>query len=315
MIVTTVLGWLVWRLPSPALDSARPWWTILVLAGLLVLTFSLQGHGAARGSVIAVGVIWLHLAAMIIWLGGLPLLILALRQAVIPAAVLVPRFSEAALICVGTIILTGGYNAFVYVRSGEALTATTYGQAIIAKTGLFAVLYILGSINLFYWSPHLQGESSSAQKGLIRTVRLEIAFGVILLLAVAILSGVAPALDALQAHREQGIIGTAKVDGVDMLVHVLPGESGENEIGVEFQDPRPGASAVPPEILVRLTSLSMDMGTQQIEATSIDGLRYTARGTYFSMTGPWEIEIILRRPGFNDVRHSFELNIEDVPSP
>ena len=101
-----------------------------------------------------------------------------------------------------------------------------------------------------------------------------------------VLSGVFPAFDALQAQREQGFIERANVDGVDMLVRVAPGEAGDHEIGVEFNDTRPGAAMVAPEVLLRLTALSMDMGTQQVQATSADGLRYSARGSYFPMTGP-----------------------------
>jgi copper transport protein len=242
------------------------------------------------------------------------MLFLALRRGEFPASVLVPRFSEAALISVGLILATGLYNAFAYVQTGEALIATTYGRALIAKTGIFAFLYILGTVNLFYLSPRLHEEGNNAQNALGRTVRLEMALGILLLLVVGILSGVAPAFEALKTRQEQGIIETASVDGVDMLLRVVPGASGENEIGVEFTDPRPGASAVQPEVLLRLTSMSMDMGTQQVQALSVDGLRYTARGSYFSMAGPWELEIIIRRPGYNDIRHAFELEIQNMSS-
>jgi hypothetical protein len=49
----------------------------------------------------------------------------------------------------------------------------------------------------------------------------------------------------------------------------------DNEIGVEFSDTRPGAAMVAPGVLLRLTALSMDVGTRQVEATSADGLRYS----------------------------------------
>lgn len=310
LLSIVVLGWFVAELPSPGRGPTRSWWVILMLGSIIVLTFSLQGHGAARGSILGVAAIWLHLAATIVWLGGLPMLFLALRQAGVPATALVPRFSEAALFSVGIIIATGSYNVFAYVQTGEALTATTYGGTLIVKTGIFAFLFTLGTINLFFLSPRLQEEGNKARKGLLRTVRTEIALGILLLLAVGILSAVSPAFEALQAHKEQGIIETASVDGVDMLLRIMPGEGGENEIGVEFTDPRPGAAAVAPEVLLRLTATAMDMGTQQVETTSVDGLRYTARGSFFSMTGPWELEVILRRPGFNDIRQTFELNIQ-----
>jgi copper transport protein len=250
---------------------------------------------------------------MTVWLGGLPMLFLALRQGDVSASVLVPRFSEAALISVGLIIATGVYNAFAYVQTGEALLATTYGRTLIAKTGIFAFLYILGTVNLFYLSPRLQ-EGNTAHRALGRTIRFEMVLGILLLLAVGILAGVSPAFEALQARQEQGIIETARVDSVNLLIRVVPGEGGENEIGVEFTDPRPGANAVTPEVLLRLTALDMNMGTQQVQTTSVDGLRYAARGSYFPMAGPWELEIIIRRPGYNDIRHVFELEIQGPSS-
>jgi copper transport protein len=279
------------------------------------LTFSLQGHGAARGSALGVVIIWLHLAAMAIWLGGLPMLFLALRQGDVPASVLVTRFSEAALISVGLIVATGIYNAYAYVKTVEAVIATTYGRALIVKTGIFALLYALGTVNLFYLSPRLREGDNNARKGLFRTIGIEMALGILLLLGVGILAGVAPAFNALQARQAMGFIDTTSMDGVDLLVRVMPAEEGENEIGVEFTDTRAGVMSGAPEVLLRLTMTEMDLGTQEIRTISADGLRYTARGSYFTMTGPWEMEVIIRRPGYNDIRHTFLLDIQKKPSP
>jgi copper transport protein len=239
------------------------------------------------------------------------MLFLALRQEGVVPSMLVPRFSQAALISVATLVATGIYNGITFIGTTAALTDTTYGRSVISKTVFFALLLTLGTINLFYLSPRLRQAIPTGRKGLTYTVPLEMALGIILLLAVGVLSGVFPAFDALQAQREQGLIERANVDGVDILVRVAPGEAGDNEIGVEFSDTRPGAAMVAPEVLLRLTALSMDMGTQQVEATSADGLRYSARGSYFPMTGPWELEVIIRRTGFNDVRRIFQLEIQD----
>jgi len=99
-------------------------------------------------------VIWLHLAATTVWLCGLPMLFLALRQGGIPAAKLVPRFSQAALFSVGILIVTGIYNAISYVGIPKAFIATTYGRALIIKTGIFTFLLTLGAVNLFVWTWH-----------------------------------------------------------------------------------------------------------------------------------------------------------------
>jgi len=33
------------------------------------------------------------------------------------------------------------------------------------------------------------------------------------------------------------------------------------------------------------------------------------RGSYLSVAGPWQVEVIVRRAGFDDVRHTFELRV------
>jgi copper transport protein len=315
MLLIVVLGIVVLALPSPGNGSVRTWLLILLLGGAILLTFSLLGHGAARGSAVGVVMIWLHFAATALWLGGLPMLFLSLRLTDVPAPVLVPRFSNPALVSVGVLVMTGLYNGITFVGTTEALTATTYGRSLIVKTAIFASLLALGAINLLYISPHLREIGSNARNLLSRTVRFEMALAVVLLSAVGVLSGVFPAFEALQSHRDQGLIETARVDGVNLLLRVAPAKAGDNEIGIEFSDRRPGAEGIAPEVLVRLTERTMNMGTQQVEATSIDGRRYSARGTYFPMAGPWELEIIIRRPGFNDVRQAFEVEIQDPSSP
>jgi hypothetical protein len=139
--------------------------------------------------------------------------------------------------------------------------------------------------------------------------------GMFLLLAVGVMTGVAPAFDALEARHQQGIIQTTRVDGVSLMLRVAPGQVGDNEFGIEFTDPRPGAASASPEVLLRFTMTSMDMGTQQVKTTSVDGRRYTARGSYFSMSGPWRVEVILRRAGFDDVHQTFDLNIQSEALP
>lgn len=55
--------------------------------------------------------------------------------------------------------------------------------------------------------------------------------------------------------------------------------------------------------------VGMDMGELQTETASTDTQRFTARGNYVSMGGRWQIEVIVRRAGFDDVRHTFEMDI------
>ena len=63
---------LAWRLPPAGRGAAWPWWALLAVGGVVVLTLSLLSHAAASpAATIAIPLDWLHLVAMIAWLGGL----------------------------------------------------------------------------------------------------------------------------------------------------------------------------------------------------------------------------------------------------
>jgi hypothetical protein len=53
----------------------------------------------------------------------------------------------------------------------------------------------------------------------------------------------------------------------------------------------------------------MTMGKLQTEAARSEGERYTTRGSFTSMGGRWNIEVVLRRAGFDDITHVFQVDI------
>jgi hypothetical protein len=130
------------------------------------------------------------------------------------------------------------------------------------------------------------------------------------LLASGVMTAVSPARDALLAQRRLGILQIARMGDVQMKLLVAPGQVGDNEFGVDILDRRPGAEQVAGQVLLRFTSIDMNMGTIQVETVSQDGLRYVARGSYLSMAGAWQVEVILRKPRFDDVRKTFILQTQ-----
>ena len=74
-------------------------------------------------------------------------------------------------------------------------------------------------------------------------------------------------------------------------------------------DKRPGAQQAPAKVLLRFDMQGMAMGKLQTETQTTDRERYTARGSFTSMGGCWNVEVVLRRAGFDDVSHTFQLDI------
>ncbi len=301
--------------------SPRRWWLAAALCTGIVATFSLQSHAAALSSITGTALDWLHFAAVSVWMGGLlPLAVAMYRtrtqgeEAGYPAlSALVPRFSWIALSSMTLIVLTGVYNGFLLTRTLDAVTDTSYGRVLLVKFLIVMVLVALGAINLKVLTPRLAHAGLDAARWLGRTVRLELALGVGVLLAAGLLTSLAPAYDALQAQQRLGFTGWASEDGVNLTLRIAPVKVGEDEFGVDVDDTRPGASANPATVLLRIKTLDQDLGLTEVQMASAGGQRYTARGAYFAQAGNWAVDVIVRRPGFNDVRHRFTLALAGAP--
>ncbi|QIZ01773.2 copper resistance CopC/CopD family protein [Streptomyces sp. S1D4-11] len=122
-----------------------------VVAAGLAASWAMAEH-ASTGiqASLAMPVDVLHLLAVAVWLGGLSTLLVALFRA--PAetqidAVAVRRFSRVAFGSVTVLAATGIYQSWRQVGSWSALTGTWYGQLLLIKISLVAVLIGIGWIS------------------------------------------------------------------------------------------------------------------------------------------------------------------------
>ncbi|WP_406452412.1 copper resistance protein CopC [Streptomyces sp. NBC_00876] len=112
-----------------------------VIAAGIAGTWALAEHASAGIQPgIAMPVDVLHLLAVAAWLGGLAALLVALYRTPGITAAAVRRFSRIAFISVLVLTATGIYQSWRQVGSWSALTGTGYGQLLLVKVGLVAVL-------------------------------------------------------------------------------------------------------------------------------------------------------------------------------
>ncbi|MFB7913747.1 copper resistance protein CopC [Streptomyces sp. NPDC056061] len=112
-----------------------------VIAAGIAGTWSLAEHastGIQTGIAMPVDV--LHLLAVAAWLGGLAALLVALYRTPDVEAAAVGRFSRIAFGSVVVLTATGIYQSWRQVGTWSALTGTGYGQLLLAKVALVAVL-------------------------------------------------------------------------------------------------------------------------------------------------------------------------------
>jgi len=140
-------------------------------AAAVLIVPGAAGHAAQtspRGVTLALD--WLHLVSGSVWLGGLVgLLIIWQSQAatrrVAVLSVVVPRFSDVALVSVLVVAATGVGEAIVHMPAVNALWETGYGQAILVKSGLLLAAALIASGNLLRSKPALVAAGARVQGG------------------------------------------------------------------------------------------------------------------------------------------------------
>ncbi|MEV5531694.1 copper resistance CopC/CopD family protein [Streptomyces prunicolor] len=136
-----------------------------VVASGLAASWALAEHastGLQPGIAMPVDVV--HLLAVAMWLGGLSALLVALYRA--PADNLVGRtavqnFSRIAFGSVLALVATGIYQSWRQLGSWSAFTDTGYGQLLLVKIGLVALLVGIASISR-RWTARLAGTAEAS---------------------------------------------------------------------------------------------------------------------------------------------------------
>ena len=181
-------------------------WGTLAGGGLYLFVVALVSHGASiPGSFWAIAADFSHLMAAAVWVGMLVQLALFMawvhrgplgeeRDELVLGHLL--RFSPFAATSVVILLATGSANALSQLPDIDAIVDTAYGQVLVIKLSLMMALLLVAALNAFYLRPRLTSRSSTVDEQtpapragalLIRTVRVEIALAVVVLLVAAAL--------------------------------------------------------------------------------------------------------------------------------
>lgn len=170
--------------------SSRGFTVVGVTGAVLVAaSFALTGHIAAnpRRWVLA-PLLLTHLLIVAFWFGALwPLCVATLREPPERAARVVALFSAAAFWLVPLILLAGVAMAALLLPDGTAL-ARPYGEIVIAKGALFAVLMGLAGLNKWRLAPALGRGDLLAGRSLRRVVISEYVIIVLVLAITAVMT-------------------------------------------------------------------------------------------------------------------------------
>jgi putative copper resistance protein D len=192
-----------WRVPAAALAAA------------FVGALAWAGHGGAtpgNAGIVHLSADILHLVAAAAWLGGLVPFVIVLgylrrsdqAEWTTIAGLISRRFSNLGIFAVGTLLVSGVTNASFLAGDMQGLTGTSYGRLLMLKILLFVGMVCLAAVNRQYLLPHLPAEIAGPDpdfnrriaRKLERNAVLEIAFGLAVVIVVAVLGVTPPAAEA-----------------------------------------------------------------------------------------------------------------------
>lgn len=290
----------------------------------VALTIAGSGHaGTGEQVALSLPADAAHLCAVGLWFGGLVVLVAAALGAMPrdDAVSAVRRFSQVALVAVAIIVVTGSYQAWREIRQLDALTETDYGRVLLVKLALVGVIVFVASLSRDIVHKRLTvpkeapgdrvdaavseeedrtplpvgpgakladelDERVSALRSLRRTVAVEVAFGVAVLAASAVLAGAPPAADALAEPFAEIV----HADGMDFDVQVAPATTGRNDIHVQALDPD-GTLTDVVDLEIFLSEPERDIATIEAEVRRLGPGHYTVPGFDFPFEGEWQLDM------------------------
>ncbi|MBM0225464.1 copper resistance protein CopC [Micromonospora sicca] len=206
---------------------------LAVLGGAALFTWPLAGHPAASPApAVSVVVDAVHLGSMAVWLGGLVMLaVFLLRRAdERELGAILPIWSRWAALAVAALLLAGTVQGLIEVATPKALVDTTYGQLLLAKIVLFALVIGVAA----YSRTLVRGRTAAQRPGRVRrAIWVELAITAVVLGVSATLVQTTPARTAATdvAGTTTGYFSTTLSSPVaSVQVELDPAERGNNSV-------------------------------------------------------------------------------------
>jgi copper transport protein len=298
------------------------WWRVIGVVtalGVLVLVAD-AGHGTTGrwpvvGSVATVA----HVGAMSVWLGGLVVVlvgIVAWRSDVAGSALdVVRRFSGLAFAAMTVIVVSGVVQAYRQVGSVDALTSTTYGRLLIAKTVAVAVVLALAyaARRLVWAGPAAAPVAAAAGAAVLedappvlddpdrRQVRrlmiVEVAVAAVILAITSLLVATVPAI-----AQETKPFNVSIVQGQRLAsITVDPARRGRNALHVYIITPG-GSLDKADEITVQVSLPSRDLGPIPVPVEDAGPNHVTTDNLLLPFSGRWQLVVLARFGNTDQIR-------------
>jgi copper transport protein len=282
---------------APSVGAAWFRWGIGALALALALTPGLSGHASVNGAGVVLADAG-HVLAASMWVGGLATVALAIamageRRAEV-ARTLLPRFSTAALVSVGVLLIAGTVGSFSNLESLSDLWGSVYGRLLLAKILIALVLIGFGALSRS--AVRRMRRDGDRPPRLRALIGAELALMLVAIGVTSVLVSRAPERALASAASER--VAEVAVGDLTARVEVSPARTGPNEVRLRLTDGS-GAGAAADEVTVTAAPLAGGVGPFRLIAAAEGDGRYRAGPVQAAAAGPWTFTVAVRRGEFD----------------
>ena len=279
-----------------------------VPAAAVIGSYLLDGHQrTTEPAAVVAAADAVHLAAASVWFAGVVLLAWGIRRRgeehPARAAELVSRFSTVALVSVVLLTLAGVAMAVPLVGTPGALTSTTYGWLLLAKTGVVLVVLVVAVVNRRALLPRVvaaeAGEVPAAWRRLTSALRIEAVLLVGVLAVTGVLSSTQPASEAAGLGGWYEV--TAELGEDEVVLVVDPNRVGRNTLHLFVLDATGRPSEDVEEVTLQLSFPGEDLGPIPVEPNFAGPGHWIASIDDLVFAGDWEFRIVAGYDRFTEV--------------
>ncbi|MCB9450090.1 MAG: CopD family protein [Anaerolineaceae bacterium] len=280
-------------------ETVRPFWTATAWVMALTLgTLSAGSHavGSAVSPWLSVGVDWLHLIGVGLWVGGLIALVFVLPVALRPyegearrlaLLAVLNRFSWLAAGALVIVISTGIFSASLWFTAPGDLQ-TTFGGALALKLLMVAGLVGLGAAHHIALRPERYTRWSGIGRrvgNFAVTLRLEVVFAVLVLLATGLLTATPVPIPETAENAVPPPSQTITVDDLMVTLTISPGGPGVNTYDVLVS--QNGQPVDDLAVQMQVVHPSRDQRSIWEMVEPVESGLYVLAGDEISETGDW----------------------------
>jgi copper transport protein len=287
LLLNWALNWTASRTRGRSLSAS----IAALLAGGVALSFSAVGHAATTSpDALSVAADLVHISAMAVWVGGLVMLAAAVlpRRDPDELRLVLPVASRVAFVAVLVMAVTGTYAAWRGIGTVHAVFATTYGLLVMLKVALFIGLVLLGNLARRALQP-------VAMERVRRTVLVEVALAVGVLVATSVLVAQPRGKEALAiAHQRPASATAALGGGRRVTVTIEPGTHGTVTAAVALSE-----GVQPRQVSATAALPSKQLGPIPLGLTANGADLYGASGVVLPAAGDWVITLVVTTSEFD----------------